>query len=125
MRMYQINVTCIIYETCLIVLITEHTLCNILHKQTRAYNFIDTFNNCISYKELTALVGGLTFINPRYQHWKFMFRSTLYAQSQTTDLLPGNLHHALLGVQRWLIVIRCLLKFSLVFGTYNTVVCDR
>lgn len=80
----------------------------------------DTFNNCVPYEKLATLIGGLTLINPWYEYWKLMFRSTLYAQPQTTDLLPGDLHHALLSVQRWLIVIRCLLKCILVFDTFRS-----
>lgn len=80
----------------------------------------DTFNNCVPYEKLATLIGGLTLINPWYEYWKLMFRSTLYAQPQTTDLLPGDLHHALLSVQRWLIVIRCLLKCILVFDTFHS-----
>lgn len=78
-----------------------------------------TFNNCVSYKKLTALIGGLTLVDPRYKYWKLMFRSTFYTQPQTTELLSGDLHHALLSVQRWLIVICCLLKCILVFDTFR------
>jgi len=80
------------------------------------YIIFNTFNNRVSYEELAALIGGLTLIDSRYEYWKFVFRSTLYAQPQTTDLLPGDLHHALFSVQRWLVVIRCLLKYILVFN---------
>jgi len=104
-----------------IYLIGDRSLIATLHywKYTWKLFIDDTFDNCVSYKKLAALIGGLTLINSRYEYRKLMFRSTLYAQPQTTDLLPSDLHHALFSVQGWLIVIRCLLKCILVFDLFH------
>lgn len=94
-------------------------------KDVRHLHSAVTFDNRISYEKLAALISRLTLVDSRYEHWKFVFRSTLYAQSQTADLLPGDLHHAFLGVERRLIVIRSLLKCTLVFDMFHDDPLDR